>query len=84
MKTLKLNVYLWCDKLPAGADCWDTGVIYIPSEHRKLPGKGTIFNDPDGLGAALHRELKAAGLSASSVKEKWNECNAEFDRLELR
>ena len=65
MKTLKLTVYLWRDGLPAGADCWDSGCIYVPAAERKLPGKGTLFNSPDELPAAIRKELSAAGLETT-------------------
>jgi len=40
---MKLTVYLWRDGLPAGTDCWDSGMVYVPAEHRKNPGKGTLL-----------------------------------------
>ena len=66
MKTLKLTVYLWRDGLPAGSDCWDSGMVYVPAAERKLPGKGTLFNKPEEMGDALLKELSAAGLSSTN------------------
>ena len=66
MKTLKLTVYLWRDGLPVGTDCWDSGMVYVPAEHRKNPGKGTLFNSPAEMGAAMKQELKGAGLVPAS------------------
>ena len=65
MKTLKITMYLWRDGLPAEADCWDSGMVYVPAAERKLPGKGTLFNKPEELAGALTRELEAAGLRAT-------------------
>jgi len=72
MATLKLTLYLWRDDLPAGADCWDYGSVYIPADERKLRGRGrgTLFNRPEDFAKALHKELRAAGLNAASLKEK--------------
>lgn len=70
MKTLKLTVYLWRNGLPADADCWDSGTIYVPAKERKLPGKGTLFNKLDDLPKAIAKELKAAGLTPTNQKEE--------------
>lgn len=61
-KCIKLSLYLWTDTLEKG-EAFDAGCVYVPAEQRKAKGgRGTLWNRPSDLPAALLKELEKAGI----------------------